>query len=177
MSLELVAMAGPLPSVVVGVAPAFELILHRSFELRLSGLATTESTFAIGGGRVGAALYAGRLDACAAFPLGSRLDAARLATLRLHACAGVLAGALRTSVVAGLDPSPSPSAPWASAALRFDARVALTPRFGLTLALDALVPLVRSDVVVTLIDGTVADAHPLAPVGVAVGLGPHLLFE
>jgi hypothetical protein len=177
MSLDLVAMAGPLPSVAFGVAPAFELIFHRSFQLRLSGLATTETDFALGSGRVGAALFAGRFDACAAFHLGPHRDAARLATLRLHTCAGLLAGALRTSVVAGLDPSPSPTIPWASAAFRFDARVALTPWVGVTLALDMLVPLVHADVEATLRDGNVVDTHALAPIGVAVGIGPHLLFE
>jgi hypothetical protein len=178
MSLDLVGVAVLLPTVVGGVAPAFELIPHRRFEIRLSGLLTfPESTFALGGGRVGAAIYAGRLDACAAFHLGARIEAERLSTIRLHACAGVLAGALHSGVVSGLDPSPSPTAPWASAALRFDARVAITRRLGLALSVDALVPLVRPEIDATTVAGTVVDAHPLAPAGVAVGLGPHVLFQ
>jgi hypothetical protein len=177
MSLDAVGMLGPLPSLVAGVSPAFELTPHGMFDLRLAGLATSASTFPVGTGSVSAAIFAGRVDACAAFQLGPHAEGARLAALRLHACGGLLAGVIHTSVAAGLDPSPSPTSPWVSAALRFDARVALTPIFGLELAVDGLVPITRTEVEATLADGTVVDTHPLFPVGVAVGFGPHFIFR
>ncbi len=176
-SLDFVGMLGPLPSLVAGLSPAFELMPHRNFELRVAGLATTGSSFALGTGSVSAAIFAGRVDACAAFQLGPRAEGARLAAIRIHACGGHLGGIVHTSVAAGLDASPAPNSPWVSAALRFDARVALTSRFGLQLALDALAPLTRTDVEATRSDGTIADTRPLAPVGVAIGFGPHFIFR
>jgi hypothetical protein len=177
MSLDFVGMLGPLPSLVAGLSPAFELTPHRMFEIRIAGLATSASTFAVGTGSVSAEIFAGRVDACAVFQLGPRAEGARLSAIRLRGCAGLLAGIVHTSVAAGLDPSPSPNSPWVSTALRFDARVALAPRFGLQLAVDALAPLTRTDVDAALMDGTVVDRRPLAPVGIAVGFGPHFIFR
>ncbi len=176
-SLDVIGILGPLPSLAAGFSPAFELMPHRSFELRVAGLATTGSTFTLGTGSVSAAIFAGRIDGCAAFHRGPRAEGARLAAIRIHACAGLLGGIVHTSVVAGLDASPAPNSPWVSAALRADARVALTSTFGLELALDALAPLTRTEVEATRSDGAVADTRPLAPVGVAVGFGPHFIFR
>jgi hypothetical protein len=175
MSIDVAAMAGPLPSLVFGVAPAFEIVPHPRIEIRLGALATTPSTFSLGTGRVAAEIFTGRADGCAVLPVGA--PRAARPPLRLHLCAGLLAGAIHTSVVSGLAPSPSPTAPWVAAALRFDVRVALTERLGLRLAVDGLAPLTRPDVEATLPDGTVADTHPLAPAGFAVAIGPHVIFR
>ncbi len=104
----------------------------------------------MGTGSVSAAIFAARIDACAAFQLGPRAEGARLAAIRIHACGGLFGGIVHTSVVAGLDTLlPPPNSPWVSAALRADARarVALDVevRAG-ALARRALALLTRTDV-------------------------------
>ncbi len=73
--MDVLALMGVLPTVVAGVAPAVELVPHRHLEVRLSGLASfPESAFALGNGQVGASVFAGRLDGCAAFHFGEGQD-------------------------------------------------------------------------------------------------------
>jgi hypothetical protein len=166
-ALEAAAVYGALPGPVAGAAPAANLALSPRFELRFSGLFTAESSTRLRLRTVSSALAAGRIDACAAFPVG---------LARGRACMGALAGQLRTDTT-GPTFTYSPAAPWVAAAVRFDLRVPFTAQIGAVLSTDILVPFLRANLEVLDASGATAASRRLSPVGGSLGIGPSFIFR
>jgi hypothetical protein len=172
IGLEGGLLAGALPRASFVGAAVVDVSVARFVDLRASFLATSDVTATIGdrsGGVVGRSdtgIVAGRGDLCVT---GSIVPA-----VRLRGCAGGFVGATHARGV-GV-PSPTTAwAPWAGPALRSDLRIAASEAFGVSLGVDGVFPVVRTELAVT-DRGRAVGTRALSPAGLAIVLGPSLAF-
>jgi hypothetical protein len=171
-------LLGVLPFPAPGVVPAFEVTLTRIFELRASGLFTASQEHEVR--RIGSssavvaavdiALAGGRVDACAGFPIGRGKN-------RVRGCVGLVVASVRTSPVRGAATEET-ATPWVAPALRAEVEIPAVEVFGVGVAADFFVPVVRPELVVERgPDGADSGvSEPLSPVGGGISLGPFLHF-
>lgn len=167
-TLEGIVLIEVLPKVTLGVVPAAELTVFRGFDLRLSALATGQTTVDIAGGTADTGLIAARFDACAVLYIKEDVG-------RLRGCAGLVAGGV-TAEGFGFDDPRAVVSPWVAPSVRADVRWSIVPIFGLVVGVEGFFPGLKPELQV--VDGTgkvfrVVD-FPLA--GVGVSFGPSLTF-
>jgi hypothetical protein len=166
VSVEPGALFGVLPAPTDAIVAAFGVRLAPPFEIRLSGVASAAAPLSLDGRSFGVTLLAARAEGCAAF--WARWIGGR-------GCAGAAAGRLLASSTDARSPA-SQTVPWAAAVARADVRVPLTPRFGLVLGADAIVPLTRPHFVILGPTGASIASAGLPVLGGAVTFGPEVTF-
>lgn len=168
LSLSGMVLIEVLPKVTLGVVPSAELTVFRGFDLRLSALATGETTLDVGGGTADTGLVAGRLDACAVLYIKDDIG-------RLRGCAGLIAGGV-TAEGAGFDDPRAVVSPWVAPSVRADVRWSIVPIFGLVIGVEGFFPGLKPEI--QTVDGTgkVFDVVEFPLAGVGVSFGPSLTF-
>jgi hypothetical protein len=158
-----------LAPVTPAVTAAVELSLGRRAGVRASALVTAGTNVALGGGAADVSLAAGRLDGCLARVGGSE-------RVVIRGCVGALAGAIQARG-AGFPSTSTTAVPWLAPALRLEARWAPARSFGLDLAVDGFVPIVRPELqVVDASSRQIVAASSFPVAGLGVSIGPWLRF-
>lgn len=168
LSLSGMVLIEVLPKVTLGVVPSAELTVVRGFDLRLSALATGQTTLDVGGGTADTGLVAGRFDACAVLYIKDDIG-------RLRGCAGLIAGGV-TAEGAGFDDPRAVVSPWVAPSVRADVRWSIVPIFGLVIGVEGFFPGLKPEI--QTVDGTgkVFDVVEFPLAGVGVSFGPSLTF-
>jgi hypothetical protein len=167
-ALEGVALIGVVGGPAPGFAPALELSFTPAFALRLSGLFTGSGAVAVGAGRADASLFAGRVDACAAFSVPAVV---------FRACAGLGAGTLQAIGVRDVGAPASAAAPWVAALARVEVRRPFTAWLHLGISADVVLPFVRPTFEIVDAAGSPLASVRAPPLGGALGAGPTFLFQ
>ncbi|MFO0618620.1 MAG: hypothetical protein U0414_38870 [Polyangiaceae bacterium] len=167
-TLEGIVLIEVLPKVTLGVVPAAELTVVRGFDLRLSALATGQTTVDIGGGTADTGLIAGRLDACAVLYLKDDIG-------RLRGCAGVVAGGV-TAEGFGFDHPQAVVSPWVAPSVRADVKWSIIPMFGLVVGVEGFFPGLKPELQVVDGEGVVSHVVDFPLAGVGISFGPTLTF-
>jgi hypothetical protein len=161
LGLDAVLLVGVIPQLAGGAAVGLELGPLDWLDVRIAGLASFAIDREFAGGLLDFGLGGGSLDLCGGGPSRWRV--------RPRGCVGLLASAIRW-VGRGYPVSEAGTAPWVSANLGGDLRIALAPRFGLQLSARLGIALLKSDYALKTSGGQRTLAAP--PVGGFVGFGP-----
>lgn len=169
-----VLLFGVLPAVAPAVAPGLSVMLTQILELRGSALIAVDQETDIRNdtqrliGKAMVGIAGGRLDGCAGVRIG-RGEA------RVRGCAGVIVASVHAEGTSTAISSKSGRAPWVAPALRGEVGIPFGSVFGLSVAADLFVPVVRADLQIELAGGGTA-SETLPPAGGALSFGPFLHF-
>src|SRR5262249_11802799 len=148
--------------VALGVAPALDVRLARSFDLRGSAMVSTSASVDVANGSADVNIAAARLDGCGALRAGAA---------RLRGCVGAIGGVVAAEG-SGFRQTYTTNAPWIGPAVRLDGRWGFGQTFGLLLSVNGFLPGLRPRLDVLARDGSVAVSRSFPLAGVVVGLGP-----
>lgn len=171
VAVDVGMLASVVPEPAMGFEPAVELAVVPWFDLRASALISQTVTVTLLNearlprGYADVDLVAGRLDACFVQTVGRGP--------RIRTCVAVAAGAVATD--RGFDEVTEPTAPWVAPSARLDVRFDAAEGFGIGLAAEGYVPVVRPDRVIGEGgDGNASTGFPEA--GFALFAGPSYRF-
>ena len=157
-----------LPEVALGGAASVALFTGEGVRVRAGVLATQRIGTSLGRGGADLSLLAGRADVCYARTLENELS--------LGGCAGALAGVVFASG-RDLPTVASAEVPWVALAARAEVRWMPADLLAISLALDALIPLLRPRLEVGDGSGGVLAARTLPVAGAAIVLGASLVID
>ncbi len=152
------AQAGFLPELSFGGSVSGELLLGPTWQLRLSGWATSNIRTALGRGEGSMRLVGGRFDVC----FGSATN-----PLQFGGCVGAAAGALLAEGL-GFETDLDASSPWVAAIARVFVLFPAHSLFAGRLAVDALLPLLRPGVHIMDTSGGILDEQSLPLFGAQI---------
>jgi len=158
-----------LPGLAWGATAGLGVGLLSWLELRFDLFGAASASLSVGRGGADVTLIGGGVSACVLRRLTGSVG------FVLRGCGGLAAGSL-VARGRGFDLPSTAYLAWPAARANVEGELTIGPHFGLSLGVDAWVPLIETRIAVQDGSGATLDAVSLAPVGVGVTLGPAITF-